>query len=328
MADNVKDKDHLMGVDLGGTKILAGVFDDKLECLGRAKKSTKAQRGAEAVVERVAATVLEAIDECDLQPKQIRGLGIGAPGACDPDTGTVIFAPNLGWKNFPLKKELEKRLPFPVFVENDCNLQTLGVYEKELKGKPRHLVGIFLGTGIGAGIILDGKLYRGFNRTAGEIGHMVLEVGGPKCGCGNKGCFEALASRNAIFRRIEAALKDGHKTVLTELLGPDLENLRSGDLRKAIKRGDKLVERIVEEAAEYTGIAVANVINLLNPEVIVIGGGVMDALEDEMLAIIVETAHDYAMNGTTEGIEILASRLGDEAGITGGAVLARRETRK
>lgn len=328
MADNVKDKDHLMGVDLGGTKILAGVFDDKLECLGRAKKSTKAQRGAEAVVERVAATVLEAIDECDLQPKQIRGLGIGAPGACDPDTGTVIFAPNLGWKNFPLKKELEKRLPFPVFVENDCNLQTLGVYEKELKAKPRHMVGIFLGTGIGAGIILDGKLYRGFNRTAGEIGHMVLEVGGPKCGCGNKGCFEALASRTAIFRRIEAALKDGHKTVLTEMLGPDLDNLRSGDLRKAIKRGDKLVERIVEEAAEYTGIAVANVINLLNPEVIVIGGGVMDALEDEMLAIIIETAHDYAMNGTTEGIEILPSRLGDEAGITGGAVLARRETRK
>lgn len=328
MADNLKDKDHLMGVDLGGTKILAGVFDDKLECLGRAKKSTKAQRGPEAVVERVTATVLEAIDECDLQPRQIRGLGIGAPGACDPETGVVIFAPNLGWKNFPLKKELEKRLPFPVFVENDCNLQTLGVHEKELKGKPRHLVGIFLGTGIGAGIILDGKLYRGFNRTAGEIGHMVLEVGGPKCGCGNKGCFEALASRTAIFKRLEAALKDGHKTVLTELLGPDLEDLRSGDLRKAIKRGDKLVERIVEEAAEYTGIAVANVINLLNPEVIVIGGGVMDALEDEMLAIIIETAHDYAMNGTADGIEILASRLGDEAGITGGAVLARRETKK
>lgn len=328
MADNPKDKDHVMGVDLGGTKILAGVFDDKLECLGRAKKSTKAQRGPEAVVERIAATVLEAIDECDLQPKQIRGLGIGAPGACDPDTGTVIFAPNLVWKNFPLKKELEKRLPFPVFVENDCNIQTLGVYEKELKARPRNMVGIFLGTGIGAGIILEGKLYRGFNRTAGEIGHMVLEVGGPKCGCGNKGCFEALASRTAIFKRLEAALKDGQKTVLTEMLGNNLEDLRSGDLRKAIKRRDKLVERLVEEAAEYTGIAVANIINLLNPEVIVLGGGVMDALEDEMLAIIIETAHDYAMNGTADGIEIIASRLGDEAGITGGAVLARRETQK
>lgn len=328
MADNPKDKDYLLGVDLGGTKILAGVFNDKLDCLGRAKKSTKAQRGPEAVVDRIAATVLEAIDECDLQPRQIRGLGLGAPGACDPDTGTVIFAPNLVWKNFPLKKELEKRLPFPVFVENDCNIQTLGVYEKELKARPRNMVGIFLGTGIGAGIILEGKLYRGFNRTAGEIGHMVLEVGGPKCGCGNKGCFEALASRTAMFKRLEAALKDGHKTVLTEMLGADLEDLRSGDLRKAIKRRDKLVERIVEETAEYTGIAVANIINLLNPEVIVLGGGVMDALEDEMLAIIVETAHDYAMNGTADGIEIIASRLGDEAGITGGAVLARREAKK
>ncbi len=322
------DKDYLVGVDLGGTKILAGVFDDKLECLGRAKKSTKAQRGPQVVIERVAAAVLEAIDECDLQPRQIRGLGIGAPGACDPETGTVLFAPNLVWKNVPLKMELEKHLGLPVFVENDCNIQTLGVYEKELKAKPRNLVGIFLGTGIGAGLILEGELYRGFNRTAGEIGHMVLEVGGPKCGCGNRGCFEALASRTAIFKRLEAALKDGQKTVLTDLLGPHLEDLRSGDLRKAIKRGDKLVERFVEEAAEYTGIAVANVINLLNPEVVVLGGGVMDALEEEMLAIIVETAHDYAMTGTCDGIEILASRLGDEAGITGGAVLARRETRK
>lgn len=321
-------KDYVMGVDLGGTKILAGVFDDKLECLGRAKKSTKADRGADAVVDRVAATVLEAIDECDLQPRQIRGVGVGAPGACDPETGTVIFAPNLVWKNYPLKKELEKRLDIPVFVENDCNMQTLGVYEKELKGKPRHMVGIFLGTGIGAGIILEGRLFSGFNRTAGEIGHMVLEVGGPKCGCGNKGCFEALASRTAILKRIEAAVKDGQKTVLTEMLGSDLDDLRSGDLRKALKRGDKLVEKVVEEAAEYTGIAVANVINLLNPEVIVVGGGVIDALEDDMLAIIIETARDYAMNGTTNGIEILASKLGDEAGITGGAVLARRETKK
>jgi glucokinase len=323
MADN---KDFLVGVDLGGTKILAGVFDERLNCLGRAKVSTKAARGAEAVTERVARCVCDAIDECDLQAKQIRGLGIGAPGACDPEAGTVLFAPNLVWENYPLKKLLEKQLEIPVFVENDCNIQTLGVYEKELKAKPRHLVGIFLGTGIGAGLILDGKLFAGHNRTAGEIGHMVLEVGGPKCGCGNRGCFEALASRTAIFRKIQAGVKEGQKTVLTDLLGSDLEDMRSGDLRKAIKRGDKFVERVVEEAAEYTGIAVANIINFLNPEVIVIGGGVIDALEDEMMAIIVETAHDYAMQGTDNGIEILASKLGDDAGITGGAVLAKRLT--
>jgi glucokinase len=266
------------------------------------------------------------VDECDLQMKHVRGIGIGAPGACDPESGRVIFAPNLAWTDVPLKKELEKQVQAPVFIENDCNIQTLGVHEKELKGKPRHLVGIFVGTGIGAGLILDGKLFSGFNRTAGEIGHMVIEVGGPKCACGNKGCFEALASRTAVFRRINSAVKDGQKTVLTDLLEGDLRDLRSGDLRKAIRRGDKFVEKVVEEAAEYIGIAVANVINLINPEVVVLGGGVIDALEDEMLAIIIETAHDCAMQGTDKGIDIIASKLGDDAGITGGAVLAKRQT--
>jgi glucokinase len=214
-----------------------------------------------------------------------------------------------------------------VFVENDCTVCTLGVYETELKGGPRNMIGIFIGTGIGAGIILEGKLYSGFNHTAGEVGHMVIEVGGPRCGCGNKGCFEALASRTAIFRKIQAGVKDGVKTILTDMLGPDLKDLRSGDLRKAIKKGDRFTERIVEEAAEYTGVAVANLINIFNPEVIVLGGGVIDALEDEMMAIIVETAQDYAMSGTIKGIEILASKSGDDAGIIGGAVLAKRQTK-
>ena len=160
-------KDFLVGVDLGGTKILAGVFDDKLNCLGRSKMSTKSQRGPEAVIDRVARCVQDAIDECDLLPKQVRGVGIGAPGASDPETGRVIFAPNLVWEDVPLKKDLEKLIQIPVFVENDCNVQTLGVYERELKGKPRHMVGIFLGTGIGAGLIFDGELFSGFNRSAG-----------------------------------------------------------------------------------------------------------------------------------------------------------------
>ena len=325
MADN--NKQYLIGVDLGGTKILAGVFDQHLTCLGRTKMSTKAQRGTRAVIERVARCVQDAIDECDLSAKQIRGVGVGAPGACDPETGRVLFAPNLVWKDVPLKKELEKELGLPVFIENDCNIQSLGVFEKELQGRAKHMVGIFLGTGIGAGIIIDGKLFSGFNRTAGEIGHMVLEVVGPKCGCGNRGCFEALASRTAIFRRILEAVKGGQKTLLVDMLGNSLEDMRSGDLRKAIRRGDKFVERVIEEAAEYTGIAVANVINFLNPQIIVLGGGLMDALEDEMLAIIIETAHDNAMEGTDDEIEIIASRLGDDAGITGAAVLALRETK-
>ncbi len=328
MAESNGKRDHFIGVDLGGTKILAGVFNAQLKCLGKVKMSTKPERGPDGVLERVARCVQEVVDECDLKFDSIKAVGIGAPGAVDPVEGRMIFAPNLKWEDVPLKKTLEKLVGLPVFAENDCNACALGVYETELDPRPRSMVGIFLGTGIGGGIVLDGKPYSGFNRTAGEIGHMILDVNGPKCGCGNKGCFEALASRTALFRKIQTAVKEGQKTVLTDMLGPDLTDMRSGDLRKALRRGDKFVEKIVEEAAEYTGIAVANVINLLNPEVVVLGGGVMDQLADEMLAIIVETAKDYALPGTMKGIEIIASQLGDDAGITGAAVLAKRESKE
>src|SRR5437899_1412150 len=280
MPEATAKQEYVIGVDLGGTKILAGIFTSQLKCLGRAKVSTKAQRGSDEVIERIARCVQDAVDECDLDIKQIRGIGLGAPGAVDPEVGRVIFAPNLGWEDLPLRKELEKHLNIPVFVENDGNVCTLGVYVTELESKPKNMVGIFIGTGIGAGIILNGQLNSGFNHGAGEIGHMILEVGGPKCSCGNQGCFEALAARQAIFRKIQTAVKEGKKTVLTEMLGEELVDMRSGDLRKALRRGDKLVDRVIEEAAEYTGIAVANVINLLNPEVVVLGGGVIDALED------------------------------------------------
>jgi glucokinase len=328
MAEANSKSEYVVGVDLGGTKILSGVFSRSMECIGSAKLSTKSQRGVNKVIERIARCVQDAVDEADLSMKQVAGVGIGAPGAVEFSNGTVIFAPNLeGWKDIPLKKELEKMLDVPVFVENDCNIAALGVYVAELKSKPRHMVGIFVGTGIGGGIIMNGELYSGFGHTAGEIGHMVLEINGPKCGCGNKGCFEALASRTAIFQHIKAGVKDGQKTLLTEMLGDDLEDLRSGDLRKAIRRGDKFVDRVIEEAAEYIGIATANLVNILNPEVVVLGGGVIEALADEMMAVIIETAQDYAMPGAMKGVEIVASKLGDNAGITGGAVLARKESK-
>lgn len=324
MADPIKP-DHFLGLDFGGTKLYAGVFDAVLSCVGTARKSTKSQRGVDEVIRRIAQAAQEAVDEADLTLKQIKGVGIGAPGAVDSDSGTIIFAPNLdGWKNIPLKKELEKLLGVPVFVENDCNIAMLGVHAVELKSKPRHAFGMFVGTGIGGGIIINGELYSGFNHTAAEIGHMVVETGGPKCGCGNRGCLEAVASRTAIFRRLQQAVKDGGKTILTDMLGADLDDMRSGSLRKALRKGDKLTEKIIEETAEYLGIGVANLANILAPDTIVLGGGVIEALADEMLAIIIETAQDYAMPGVLDGVEIFASKLGDEAGITGGAVLAKK----
>src|ERR1700744_6499413 len=239
MPETSAKSEFVVGVDLGGTKILAGIFDNQLTCRGRNKMSTKSERGPEQVIERIARCVQDAVDECDLDMKQIKGVGVGAPGSVDFPNGRVLFAPNLQWQDVPLKKILEKALGVPVFVENDCNVAALGVFVNELGSKPRQMIGIFIGTGIGGGFMIDGELYSGFNGTAGELGHMVLEVGGPKCGCGNRGCFEALASRTAIFRKIHGAIKDGQKSVLTEMLGPDLKDLRSGDLRKAIRKGDK-----------------------------------------------------------------------------------------
>jgi glucokinase len=316
--------DYVIGVDLGGTKILAGVFDSSLQLIASSKLSTKPQRGVDAVIERVARCCQDAVDEADLTIKQVGGIGIGAPGAVNFDEGTVIFAPNMdGWKDIPLKKDLEKKTGLPVFVENDANIAALGVYGAELKPKPSSMIGIWVGTGIGGGIIINGELHSGYGHTAGEIGHMVLEVNGPKCGCGNKGCFEALASRTAIFQRIKAGIKEGEKTILTEMLGDGLDDMRSGDLRKALRKGDKFVDKVIEEAAEYIGIAVSNLANILNPEVVVLGGGVIEALEDEMMSVIIETAKDYAMPGAMKDVEIFASKLGDHAGITGGAVLVR-----
>ncbi len=327
MTDTSKES-YVVGVDLGGTKILAGLFDNSLECVGTAKVSTKAQRGLDTVLSRIERCVKDAVDEADLNMKQVRGVGIGAPGAVDFESGTVLFAPNLeGWKDVPLKKELEKRLDLPVFVENDGNIAVLGVHVAELKAKPRNVIGIFVGTGIGGGLIVNNELFSGFNHTAGEIGHMIIDVNGPKCGCGSRGCFEALASRTAIFQKIKAGIKDGEKTLLTEMLGENLEDLRSGDLRKAIRRGDKFVSKVIEQVAEYIGIGVANLVNVMAPEVVVLGGGVMEALADEMTSIIVKTTKEHAMPGTLKNVEIVVSKLGDSAGITGAAVLAKRSVK-
>ena len=324
MAEAGIEQDLLIGVDLGGTKILAGVFDAKLNLLGSYKMSTKPQRGPEGVVERIARCIEDAVDECDLDMARVKAIGVGAPGSVDSEKGLVLFAPNLEWKDFPLVERLQRLVEVPVLLENDCSISMMGVYEVELKSKPRSVVGIFVGTGIGGGLIINGELYRGATRCAGELGHMVVDINGPKCGCGNRGCLEALASRTALFRRIRQAVKEGQTTLLSEMLGRDLEDMRSGDLRKAIKRGDKFVERVVEEASEFIGIAVGNIANILGPEVIILGGGVMEALAEEILPTVQKIARDHAMPGALKGVTIVASSLADHAGITGGAVLARR----
>ena len=316
--------DYVVGVDMGGTKILAAVIDAKGEIVQQAKRATKPKKGPEEVIERITRCIREAIDSAELNPSQIRAIGIGSPGPLDPETGVIIFAPNLGWSNVPLKAKLEANLSIPTFVDNDVNVGTLGEYAFGAGRGVKNLVGIFVGTGIGGGIILDGKLFHGVNKTAGEVGHMIVEVKGPRCGCGNFGCLEAVASRTAITRDLQKAiLKKGKKSKLTELNGGNLDLIRSKAIARAVKQGDKPTIKVVQRAAKYLGISVASIVHFLNPEMVVLGGGVVEAMGDSLLDPIRHAAAEYALPTTMDGVQIVAATLGDNAGVIGASVLAR-----
>ena len=316
--------DYVVGVDMGGTKILAAVINAKGEIVQQAKRATKPKKGPEEVIERITRCIREAIDSTELKPSQIRAIGIGSPGPLDPETGVIIFAPNLGWSNVPLKAKLEANLSIPTFVDNDVNVGTLGEYAFGAGRGVKNLVGIFVGTGIGGGIILDGKLFHGVNKTAGEVGHMIVEVKGPRCGCGNFGCLEAVASRTAITRDLQKAiLKKGKKSKLTELNGGNLDLIRSKAIARAVKHGDKPTIKVVQRAAKYLGISVASIVHFLNPEMVVLGGGVVEAMGDSLLDPIRHAAAEYALPTTMDGVQIVAATLGDNAGVIGASVLAR-----
>jgi len=315
------EKKYYVGVDLGGSKILVGIFDESLNLIATDKKKTKPERGVDTVIERICNAIWELLDDYDIAMEEVVAIGVGTPGSVDL-SGNVIFAGNLNWKNVPLRHNLEEILKVPVYIDNDGNVAVLGIYHVELLLQPENVVGIFVGTGLGGGLILNRKLYRGSSLVAGELGHTVIDVNGELCNCGNKGCLETFASRVAILKRVQSAVDHGEKTYLSQIPGKMISEMRSRDILKAILRGDECVKRIVTEAAYYTGIAVANIINLLNPDVIALGGGIIDALEEYMLPEIEKTARKYAFPGTTERLKIYASKLGDNAGITGAAALA------
>lgn len=327
MGNGKKAGGAILGVDLGGTKILVGVFDERLKLLGRVKAGVKTETGVEAVTARMFEAAREAADKAGVDWKRLAAVGLGAPSPIEPGSGKVIFAPNLGWRDVPLQDMLKERFKVPVFVGNDCNLATLGIHQAEFYGKPKHMIGIFLGTGIGGGLILEGRLFTGFNGTAGEFGQMTLDYGGVLGPDNIPGSLEATASRAALSTQIRAAVESGQKTALTEISRPDLREIKSGQLRKAIERGDTFVESLVCRAAERVGVAIGSLINIINPEVVVLGGGMIEQLESRMLPIIRAKALEYSDAGVNRGVRIVTSRLADDAGIVGAAAFAKKSLR-
>lgn len=321
-----KRKDLIVGVDLGGTSMRAIVVDSSYQILGEDKRRTKAKDKPRKLIEEIADLVEEAIDKADVKWSAIRAVSIGAPGAVDPARGVVRHAPNLGWRDVRLGAKLKKILGVPVLVENDVNVGAAGEHALGAAQGAQDVVGIFVGTGIGGGIILHDELYDGSRGAAGELGHMTLLAGGPKCGCGKRGCAEALASRTAMERDVRAAIKEGQKSVVLEIMKErDYARMTSRIVMLALRRKDPVMRHVMAQAQHYLGLLVASVVNLLDPECVVIGGGIAERLQEEFVKPIRETAYEYFLQQRdAHRIRILPGLLGDNAGALGAAVLARK----
>ena len=313
---------RIVAVDIGGTKILAAVGDIRGTVYGRYRCSTPRDCGALDIFQAVESAVAAAIKKAGLRPGDIAGMAVGIPGVVDYKRGRIVKTPNMPLTEAPLREFLFERFGFPVVLENDCNLGALG---EAWLGAGRHcrsVFGVFVGTGIGSGFVRKQKLWRGARYSAGEIGHMVMQIGGPVCGCGNAGCLEALAGRTAIERDIREAVAQGETTVLTELLGGDLSVVRSRALRAALNAGDPLVTRVLERAGNVLGAACISVRHLLDPQRIVLGGGVMEACGDFLMPRIRSVLDADHMRSAKAPDEVCLSQLGDYAVIVGGIALA------
>jgi glucokinase len=313
----------VVGIDLGGTKILAGVLGADNAVLGRAKRSSPAQEGAAAILRAIVECVDEALAAARLRRDEIAAVGVGSPGPLDVATGVILFSANMNVRNFALGPELAGALGRPVLVQNDVRAGGYGEFRLGAGHGRRDLIAAFVGTGIGGCLVHDGKVVEGSTGNAGELGHMIVKAGGPKCGCGARGCMEALASKTAIARRINKAIRKGVSTVLLDKLARRSGRLKSGDLAAAVAAGDHVAVKEVRRAAHFLGLGLGSLVNVFGPEVVIIGGGVAEALGEPYIELVRAAARSQILTDPDGTIRIVPAALGDDAGILGAALLAR-----
>lgn len=306
---------YWLGVDLGGTKILSGLFDENLKLLARSKQPTSADGGPAAVVGRIVQGVDALVAEAKIDPAHIRGMTLGVPGQVVPGGSVVKFAPNLDWHMVDVKEHMPPTWRWPVLVENDVRMGTYGEFAHGAAKGARNVFGIFVGTGVGGGLILNGDLFTGFNGHAGEVGHIIVHW--------RRGSeLEAIAGRRHMMKRAEELLADSPKRVRKEWKHVDLKNVRSSQLAEFYQKDDPIAVQIVDDAARALGAAIGSIVNLLSPEVIVVGGGVTGALGDTFIERIWEFAQRYTLPKAADGVKCVATSLGDDSGIVGCAAYA------
>lgn len=317
-------KKYSIGIDLGGTKILIGLVEKESgKVVSHIKKKTKKEKGPENIVRKMVEGVEELLEESGKSFTEISSIGIGSAGQIDRKNGIIIGAPNLDCYNLNLKEILQDKFNIPVFVANDVEVATIGEQKFGAGKGCADFVCAFVGTGIGSAIVKNGHIIYGATGTAGELGHIIVDLNGRPCACGAHGCLEAYASRSAIETRIEGALKKGRKSCISEYL-EEGKAITSSMIRKSIEREDELVTQCVSEASEYLSGGLASVINLINPELIILGGGLIEAV-DYFYKQTIKKAKSKSLPVPAEKIRFSKTILGDYSGVIGAALLDERE---
>ncbi|MEJ6950282.1 ROK family protein [Natronospora cellulosivora (SeqCode)] len=314
-------KEYFIGVDLGGTKILTAVSDSKGNIIEKVKVATEALKGQEQVINNIVRSIEEVLKKSNIDKKEIIRMGLGTPGPLNINEGLVYEAPNLNWKNVAIVDILKEKTGIDINLENDANAAALGEKWFGAGRNVDNMIYMTVSTGIGGGIIIDKKILHGVSDTAGEIGHFVIQTDGPICGCGNHGCFEAVASGTAV-NRIGMYLAAMHPdSLLYSLVDGDITKIDGKVISEAAIKGDKYALQIWDDEARYLGIGIANLINIFNTGTIVLGGGVMNSW-DLIIDKMTETIKDYAFESAYTKVDIKKSSLGDEVGVQGAIAVA------
>jgi glucokinase len=316
------DATFTIGIDLGGTYIKGGVCDASGRLVQRQSTATRAEQGYRHVLARIAELVEQLVTEAGLARRQIAGVGVGTPGPMSHARGVIYGAPNLpGWVNVPARDDLQALIDLPVTLENDANAAAFGEFTAGAARDVQDMVMLTLGTGIGGGVVLGGKLLRGHFDNAGEIGHTIVAPGGRPCPCGQRGCIERYASANAVAERVREAISGGESSALAETVARD-EAFDARDVLAAAKAGDALSARIWSETCEHLAVCIVNVQHVLNPEMVVFAGGLINA-GDDLLGPVREHFAAQTWKLAPDAPHIALATLGTDAGTIGAAALAR-----
>jgi glucokinase len=321
------DGAHTVGLDLGGTKILSAVVSPENKILARAKQATGAESNAKAVTSRIIETVRKSLEKLNLDARDLQGIGVAVPGTLERESGRVLETPNLGLEGYPLGPVLEEAFSVPVILANDVSAGVYGEYVAGAAQGYQHVVGFFVGTGIGGGIVLNGRLFGGPQGNAAELGHTIVQYGGALCSCGQRGCLESVASRTAIAKEVVALAGSGAAPTILARAGTDYKLVKSGILRDSVRAGEDRVTQVIERAADYLGVGMANAVNTLTPQMIILGGGLVEKLGDFYIQAAERSMRAHSMRSLRESVQVAAAGLGDDAVVIGASALVRESGR-